>query len=370
MSKNSAKPSILIIDDDPRLLHKLKDGVSRILPSDNVAICSWQPTTESSNDPFEEFRSHVDEKTVLVVTDYDLTSKGMKGLFGHTIVAWCQQLSIPVGNFSRANEGKLPTRPSLFELRVPSDNVKGPRFVASAFLGFKEIRYQISENPRTYKSKNNLASILATLLERPQLDSHFSLYISRLGTGNPALVDQLLKGRDGDTDLSQPDIIQMLSYVLGHILLNAILKFPGPILSGSALCAYMATSDVELETLRPLFENAIYKGPFGDERDFFWQEEVDKILEGFGRGVEFEKFESFGEYNRAVIKHQLGRDLARHDCTRCEGRKGGFLCPFTERTVCQDANCSVAVSGWVPQGAQLCRVWRAFFDEWDPMLGL
>lgn len=54
------------------------------------------------------------------------------------------------------------------------------------------------------------------------------------------------------------------------------------------------------------------------------------------------------------------RPLANHVCPRdgCGGRRGGFLCPFTFRTVCTRIDCSIAASGWIPQGAQLSRVER------------
>lgn len=167
------------------------------------------------------------------------------------------------------------------------------------------------------------------------------------------------------------DIVQILTYVLGHVLHNAILKFPGPILSGEALCSYVSTSEAEITPLRKIFAQAVYGGPFGGEAQYFWREDVDNILETIGAAVADQEFESFGDFNRAAVEANLLRPLAVHTCARdgCGGRKGGFLCPFTHRPVCERADCSVSASSWIPQGAQLSRVERDFYDEWAPLLG-
>lgn len=368
----SSKPSIVLIDDELELLNKLKAEVSKILSGDDVDIRPWQPTSKDNN-PLETFEKFIDEETIIVATDYDLTGKGMKGLFGHAIVGWCQQRSIPVGDFSRAKETALPEEPSLFELRVPpNDEVKAARFIASAFRGFRKIRCDIDAQPELLDSQSSLAAVLACILGRPQMDSQFALYMSRLGTGNSALVESIRKLTHGSSDDRRAHKIKVLSYVLGHVLLNAILRFPGPVLSDRALCAYLATSDKAFADLKPLFAEALYEGPFGDDGSYFWRENVDMILEHLGSERESEDFDSFGDYNRAVVENSLRRSLEKHECERadCEGRNGGFLCPFTERTVCQRADCSVSASSWIPQGADLCRVEKDFFDEWAPILGL
>src|ERR1035438_9867266 len=113
------KPSIVVIDDDGELLAKLQTSLERNLSQDDADIRIWMPN--EGQDPFVEFNQLVDDSTVLVVADYDLTKNGVTGLFGVLIVSWCQARSIPVGDFSRANVISLPSEPNLFELRVPTD---------------------------------------------------------------------------------------------------------------------------------------------------------------------------------------------------------------------------------------------------------
>jgi len=305
---------------------------------------------------------------VLVATDYDLTST-VRGLFGVTIVAWCQQRFIPVGDFSRGNVAALPKEPNLFELRIPTNEAEAARFIVSTFNGFLEIKRGLLDDPDIISSRLSLAAVLASILSRPELESQFTLYMSRLGASNSSLLDQL-KLFAGAAQPLVWDKIRLLCYVLGHVLLNAILKYPGPILSEKALCGYVATSEDEAENLFKIFETARFEGPFGHYARYYWRDGVDNKIDELGLALDGDQFETFADFNRGAVERALGRKLDNHDCARCGGVKGGFLCPFTQRPVCLQSDCSVAASSWIPQGAQLCRVERDFYDEWAPLLGL
>jgi hypothetical protein len=363
----SYTPSILLIDDHQAWLDNLRLALVDALNDSSVEVRTWLPSVNDS-DPLAKLESLVDRNTVLVATDYDLTS-GMRGLFGPTIVGWCQQRFIPVGDFSRGNVAALPKEPNLFELRIPANDADGARFIASTFNGFRSIRKSIESDPKIISSKLSLAGVLATLLEKRELESQFALYMTRLGAANSYLLEKL-KEFAGATQPSPSDKERLLTYVLGHVLLNAILKYPGPILSEKALCAYLATSDDETESIFGIFQAAAYRGPFGLSARYYWRDEVDNKIDQLGVSVDSEQFEMFSDFNRNVVERALGRKLGNHGCSRCGGEKGGFLCPFTQRPVCLRSDCSVAASSWIPQGAQLCRVERDFYDEWAPLLGL
>ena len=358
-------PSILLIDDDQKLLRELRAELSRLLP--DVEIDTWRPAARD-DDVLQVLEDRVSDRTVLVATDQDLTGRGMKGLFGSTIVRWCQQRAVPVGDFSRAPRTRLPAEPNLYELRISHRKREGARFIARAFHGFLETRRRLLAVPDSFESLQSLASVLAAVLRRPELDADLALYMTRLGTANSAIMEHLKKfGGKGDHHAEK---VRILTYVLGHVLLNAILRFPGPVLSELALCAYVGTSKAEGRALRKLFRGAAYEGPFRYHHRFFWRSDVDGLIVNFAAGSALEDFDSIGDYNRAMVERKLGRRLARHECGRCDGLKGGFLCPLTDRTVCHDAECSVSASSWIPQGAYLCRVEWDFFEEWAPILGL
>jgi hypothetical protein len=115
-----------------------------------------------------------------------------------------------------------------------------------------------------------------------------------------------------------------------------------------------------------------YSGPFSESAPYYWREDVDVIIYEAGASLTEEDFDGFGDFNRAAMELLLEREFTRHVCQRaqCGGRKGGFLCPFTHRPVCERADCSVLSSSWIPQGADLSRVEREYYDEWAPLLGL
>lgn len=363
-------PSILLIDDKAEVLDGLEAQLQGLLPEE-VAVRRWMPGTDG-DDPEKMFGELVDNETVLVATDYDLTGNGLKGLFGLTIVGWCQNRSIPVGDFSRGHTRDLPDEPNLFELRVPPNDAEGARFIAAAVQGFMEIRAAFAANASLLEPGQNLATILAAILGRPHLDNQFALYMTRLGSSNSSLMQRLKDFADPEDAPDNQDKMQVLTYVLGHVLLNAILKFPGPILSERAVCAYVATTEDEIEVIAPHFETAVYDGPFAQGARRYWREDVDEAIYGLGGAIADQQFASFGDFNRAAVEVAIGRALAPHVCDRdgCEGKKGGFLCPFTHRPVCERGDCSVPSSSWIPQGAQLSRVERDYYDEWAPLLGL
>ena len=360
-------PSILLIDDDAKLLEALRIALAQVIKADETEIRTWVPTAGDGSAE-ATFQVKIDDSTILVVTDYDLTAGGERGLFGPSIVDWCQSKMIPVGDYSR-KPGNLPTEPNLFELRVPTDTSQAAPFIVSTYQGFKRIRDEITTKPEL-QTERSPALVLAHLLGRPAVQGEFALYISWLSSSNSGLVERLRATAGSNVAPTSADKTSVLVYVIGHILVNAILKYPGPILSDEALCAYLAVAQSQIDTIVPLFEGARYDGPFASIRRYYWRETVNTILDELASSISEQEFETVGELNRESVEHKLQKSLERHTCSRCSGKNGGFYCPFTQRPVCTRSDCSVAASSWIPQGAQLCRIERDFYDEWAPLLGL
>ena len=364
---NTERRAILLIDDEGEKLESMARHVRRELAS--VTVHAWCPNEEE--DPSAEFERLVGDDTVIVVTDYDLTT-AVKGFFGHTVVGWCRNRFVPVGDFSRGHRDALSTEPDLFELRVPREEVEAVAYIARMFKGFSRIREGIRQNRAVLGGRRSPAQVLAALLGRQDLESQLGPYLARPGFFNSSLLDTLTGGEHGERDTSAAEKTRLLTYILGHVLVNAVLKYPGPILGEGPLCAYLATSSQDMERLADLFGDARYTGPFDDGERLFWRDGVDARVELLAKEFDVEDSEdgSFGDYHRSVIEKALGGDLARHACERCDGVKGGFWCPFTKQAVCERSDCSSTASSWVPAGAYACRVERVFFDEWSPILGL
>src|SRR4051794_15220464 len=212
--------AILVIDDDETLLARLLQRLEAEVGDHTVSIQAWMP--QGDQDPRLEFDKRVTENTLLVITDYDLTTQGVTGLFGASIVSWCQARAVPVGNFSRANVTRLPREPNLFELRVSPDIGEAAAYTASVFRGFRDLRDSLSEKSDDVEGLRSPAVALAALLGRPTLEADFSLYMSRLGAANGALLEKLRGGLSDTHAADEAAKRRLLVYIVGHVLVNAI----------------------------------------------------------------------------------------------------------------------------------------------------
>jgi hypothetical protein len=124
-----------------------------------------------------------------------------------------------------------------------------------------------------------------------------------------------------------------------------------------------------MQSLKKTFASAIYNGPFASTEPLYWLSDVEGILESLQNGSETDDPATIGKVNRHILENALKRKFTLHDCPRCHGEEGGFICAFTHKTVCLRSDCSVASNAWIPQGARLCRIEKTYYDEWAPMLG-
>ena len=358
-------PTVLLVDDDADGLASFAAALESQLGGQAAVRC-WRPTPDDM--PLEDaFADLADASTALVVTDYDLTTS-IGGFFGPSIIGWCQSRAIPVADFSRAHADSRPKAPNLFELRVPADDANGSALAACLLRGFETIRARVAEARLLDASDSPLSTTLADVLQRPEVEIELAPYFRDLGASNSALFETIAQGVHHDTSLTELKG-RLLTYILGHVLWNAILRYPGVLLSADALCAYFGTSTDDETDLSVLFDSARYTGPFGDSYPWFWRHAVDLTIQTFADPTD-DVVVSFDQHNRSAAESALARPLAGHLCERCDGTRGGFWCPFTSRPVCDRPDCSTPESSWIPAGAYLARVERDYHDEWTPFLGL
>lgn len=363
--------AILVIDDDAEHCKKLADGVLAVLQRrdhGSVEVLQWTPGP--GDEPLERFEQFLLKYDVrLVITDYDLTSQGKLGLFGATVVDWCQLKALPVGDFSRKNVDALAKEPNLFELRIHVEAPEVAEQVAELYLGFEEVREAFATD-LDLSSHRNPAAALATLLNRRALTPQFSQYGNKFASANASLVD----GLRGNYEDSQKENLRhkFFVYIAGHILVNSVLRFAGPLLSRRALAAYLAIKESDVSKVERLFTRAIYRGPFSGLGPFWWTEDIDEVLDAQREKLDQEfSAVSSGAERRCLAELALGEKLETDPkCTRCGGEEGGLICPYTDRTVCERSDCSTPSSTWLPQGARLCRLEYEFYEEWAPILGM
>jgi hypothetical protein len=357
--------SILLIDDDANLIQELADRVAEALPEIKVNV--WVPAKDEDGEA--KFNEWLKDDAQLVITDYDLSTSGLGGLYGYTIVEWCQQAIVPVGNFSRGLKQPRTEEPKLYEIRISTNVDIAVREIVSIYQGFRDLGGSLwnAEENEGAQLRSPLVALEIALKGATNLGL-FDLYATNYGGANNAL-SKLLVDERGHHDKAERR--RVLTYISGHLLLNRILRYPGPIPHLSALAAYCGTTDAAEEVLCDAFSSCEYDGPFHELGKHFWLECVDMALEERATELKVDtETETVGAYNRLVVEAGAKKTLPRHNCQRCQGENGGFWCPFTKRAVCLRPNCSVAATSWIPRGAQLSRIERDFYDEWAPILGI
>lgn len=351
--------SISLIDDDPKHLSALRDAVVAKLNGGAFEVTTWVPTT-SEKSVEEQFTEHVGEDVVLVVTDYDLT-RDLPGLFGTSVVAWCQKLALPVADYSRGDYALLPTIPDVFEFRLPKEVDLAATEIVAVAEGFQALRDAIASKQSVLEAPSP-AVMLAEILERPSEVPNFALYELQLGSYKSVLE----RWREN----SKPNVRERIAtYMLGHLLFNLILRYPGPILDARAVEAYFAIQFDMGGALLSLLEPARYNGPFERMKPYYWRARIDDVVEGWSNESNVEAHEDLAIYRRRLAEEKVGEKFKTHDCKRCGGERGGYICPFTDRIVCEREDCSVGTTSWLPHGAEIARVEKEYYEETEPMLG-
>ena len=359
--KNTEKPRILLIEDNSEQMSKRLSALEKVLDDQDVCIDSWQPGQDGEDDYEAILQAKLKSRPTLVATDHALEEGGAHGFRSGSVITACRREAIPVGNYSRTPV--LLEEPNLFLFRFDDDPDEAAAQIAEIYSGFLELGQKINDD--SLSERKGWSRTLARLLGREDMAASFSLYSARNVGSFSTTIGHLEK------TFSTDEAVRILEvYLIGHLLRNGILTFPGPIMDEFALCSYLACADDRAPELKKTFANARYLGPFGSTRFYFWQDDVDDLLEDMADELdaEGESDLSDDEFRREIVSSRF--DPGTHDCTRCNGTRGGFRCPYTKRSVCDRKDCSAASSSWIPTGAHLSRVEREYYERHAPLLGL
>lgn len=350
---------LLLIDDDQGQLSELKAEISKLLGEDEVVIDEWKPTT---GDVRATLIEKLEPRPVLVVTDHDLTTGGAAGLLGGSVISWCRANAIPVGDYSNKLSDELE-EPDLFEFRFSSSPTDAAVQIVELFQGFRELTDLLSKKADC--EAESWSQTLAAVLDNADAASAFSLYSVRAGASHVTAIDRIEKEFGEDKSKARA---LLETYVIGHLLYNGILRYAGPIMDAKVLCSYVAVADDNEDKIAGIFDAARYHGPFGRNARYFWQDKVDDLLGELAIAAGIDEDTDDDQVRRKIVSAMLIPGV--HPCNHCGGERGGFRCPYTHRTTCDRADCSVPTTSWIPQGAHLMRVDREYFDRWSPLLGL
>lgn len=346
---------VLLIDDNPEQLKYYADGI--VEADDEVIVERIRPKGKRF---MQDLAARLPGAT-LVATDKDLTP-ALAGLTGAAVVEMCEEQVIPVVRYSKQPEARNLRQASVFEMRLGDDSDRHPERIAALARGFADVRARVTAASEVLKSRGP-GEVLALVLKRPELELTFARYASRLMTAPGAVAQRALQ-LEPTNDLDGR--LDLLTYVVGHLLVNAVLAFPGPLLPLETLAGYFATTPSECHAAREVLQSARYQGPFDRLDEYYWRDLLDQWCE---RDENPERPDDDGQARRSVLEAALHRPVVRHGCARCGGENGGYWCPFKKRPVCLREDCSTDEDSWIPAGASMCRTERDFFDIWKSMVG-
>jgi len=349
---------ILVVDDEQPLLDALCAGIGA---AGGVPLKFLPPDTDEWTTRLDEALA---EDITLVAVDENLTKK-VRGLFGAYVAERGAAHLLPVARYSRLLHSTSPGAPRLFELRLRGNESEYAASLVALARGFQEFEAALLAT-EDFADISGPGAVIAAVVREPDEEFQFAQYASRLGP----LPDGVEKAISRNVDRRKSDDAsgeqkKVAAYVAAHVFVNSVLRFPGPLLNEASLCAYFAVASAEAKTLDSLVEASRYSGPFDGLGPFYWRRKVDEWCAAQGVSVAGD----IGTANRELAERFLGRKLQRFACERCQGVRGGFFCPFSERTVCDREECSVEADAWIPAGASMCRTERDFHDIWRPLVG-
>jgi hypothetical protein len=155
---------------------------------------------------------------------------------------------------------------------------------------------------------------------------------------------------------SKSDRPRFMATAIGYWIYNQLLQFPGLLLDLTAAASYL---DVDTATLgssaaQAVFERAKYNGPFSDAGLFWWANGLETVCSDLMETTD----------DRVPSGRQiLGRRSIPTAPARCiKGHDGaGYYCIITKKAVC--AEHSVQPRGWMPIGADRCRIETDTYEE-------
>jgi hypothetical protein len=293
----------------------------------------------------------------LVVADRDLSKSqeaDFRGLSVNSVAAACRSLTIPVCSYARQQRagtdydwrGRWDEGHIALSLSEGEDELARKAVIAAR--GFAEITTNLPEVK--VKGKPSPAKLLATLLDKPEYSDKIALY---------AVGDRSQLTEIPDKVRQPQDEVKERSTFLGYWLWNSLLRYPGLFVNEVAAASYL---NIETESFRradvqTIFEAAVYRGPFADPNaPQWWRGMLDDIVasEHCADGLE-------------LVRKRVDTEIGSSRCREEPSKPAGYYCIISDEPVSLE-NSKGGLS-WFPRGADLTRVSKTKFEEYEPWLG-
>lgn len=358
---------LLLIEDEPEFIVRMQQAVEKydmqIFTPEAVGLQESFKEGESSEEQLIKRLVTIQQeyKIDLVLLDTDLSRMG-NGISQSACRQAFQELGMPVCRYSKRPPTGQQTK--LRDLKRLAQEGASAVWVPHHLLddlpdqlipwlsvvqrGFEQLRISLEQHPGVLKGTLGPAGILAAVLRRPNAKADFLGYTAQ----NFFFFGAPIEGSDGSS--GGRDIASQATR-LGYWLLNYILAFPGPILGKLAAAAFLnlRPSALENDRLQELIKPAKYSGPFHDLDDFYWRDDLGKLLEEFDGDI-------------SLAPTLKGLDFPRIDADN--PYTSAYLCVLSQDVIAGDQ--AAANPDWIPAGAQLTRIRRDLYDKLGPMLSV
>lgn len=363
--------NFLLIEDEPDYIARVTasvdaDGRSKIYAPENVGLKEkfdhGGPVEEQLVNRLRKIRD--DYKIDIVLLDTDLSKIG-NGIGQVACRQAFQELGTPVCRYTKKqSDTPLSALRDLKRMSVEGASavwVSGNRarnsdelipWLRAVSNGFNQLATGLEKSPELLKVSNEEylgpTGILANLLEKPSLKSDLLGYTAQ----NFFFFGAPLDGQDSKD--AQPIPAQQATR-LGYWLLNYILAFPGPILASAAAAAFLNISEASFaeEAVQTLIAKCKYSGPFSELDQYFWKEDLLKLLD-----------ELDGDLANAVELKDTRLERVDAD----NPTSSAYLCLLTNKPIA--ASDAAQNPDWIPTGAHVARISQELYDELGPMLSM
>jgi hypothetical protein len=368
-----SKRTLVIFEDISIRRNQMKKSFEKIFP-DSIKVFFFEPELLKTNskqskprpkntyedqiiDYLLDAKINIDD-IALMVTDRDLSTYDEWGGLSEAVISNIGNiLGIPVclyareDNKSKVNISKIT---NWSDYKIILDIGKELNSFAQECLvifdGFESIRKKYSGLLKKKSQPKSPAEILAKILSKIEYQDRIALY----GAGDQHVIEDIFPYRD------KLDVIEKrMPRLLGYWLWDSILRYPGIFVYGDAAASYLNIhpEDFKKRSIKNLFKNALYNGPFSTIQEYWWRGELDNII-----------YQVDCTNGNDFATKKLGKNIRECKCSVDSTINAGYYCMLTQKPI-SDINSKSNIS-WFPTGADLARISKPQYEMLAPWIGL
>ena len=363
--------TVLLFEDDKNERPGIIASLKKALPK-NVIVIPFLGEGRNKTGTYEarilkDFKDEI-AQAELIICDQDLStiSPSYSGLSAQVITAIAHTEGIPIALYGRGPEDYMmkrmkERRPFLerrFILHLDSEGWDADKFAKKARIildGCQKIRLFIEAHlgkGGKKESDGTPAKWMSRLLDKPEIINRLGLYGSSDQHYLSSLVSSSKRGFAAKA-------VRVFAAELSYWLWDSILRFPGITVNTVAAASALNLSQAAWEhaDTQALFAPAIYRGPFGVDKKFWWRDELQSIVEKNGVEDGFQ-----------LLKLKKRKHAEASSCSVKPTLPAGYYCMLTEKPVALEN--SYGDIPYFPAGADLARISRKEFAKVAPWAGL